>query len=372
MAGDLAGTPNCGVHVQSCNDAHIHNFGIYASTERRIVYDVNDFDETLPAPWEFDLKRLAASIVLDGRQQGFSENDVAEVVETCVRDYALEMTELAHNTSLAIHYARMDEKLFFAMPLPKSVAKRSRKQIKQARKRSSMQVLKKLCVLEAGRYRFVDDPPKQLRFDDEGRERMHTMYNRYRDTLRPDRGHLLGEYRFRDAARRVVGVGSVGLEAVIVLLEGRGDPDPLILQFKQATSSVMTHYSGKSGYERQGQRVVAGQQMMQASSDPFLGWVPFGAQDLYVRQLRDMKGATESSSRLPEFSVDCEIAASTLARAHARSVDPSVVHGYLGAGKRLSASIAEFAASYADQAEADYELFKQAISAGRLAAETGV
>jgi uncharacterized protein (DUF2252 family) len=372
MAADLAGTPVTDVHVQACCDAHVGNFGIYASAERQIVFDLNDFDETLPAPWEYDVKRFAASIALDARQLGYSDQQAEEVIRKCVIEYADVLANLSKIPSLDVHYARLDESLYLAMTDDSDVLKYARKIIRKARKRSNRQVMDKYCTRTGSGLRFVDVPPTQSRLSDEQVERFHDLYNRYRSTLPPDRQHALKEYGFCDAARRVVGIGSVGLDAHIVLLEGRGDPDPLVLQFKEATASVMTPYLGDSGYARHGERVVAGQKLMQATSDPFLGWVPFGEKDLYVRQLRDMKGPGGGSPKYPLYEADCEACAGTLARAHARSVDPSLIHGYVGRGRRFAKSVSQFAMAYADQTEEDYRALVEAVSSGKLAAVTGV
>lgn len=372
MAGDLSGTPVTDIYVQACNDAHVDNFGIYASAERQIVFDVNDFDETLPAPWEYDVKRFAASIVLDARPHGFTDQQAMEVVQQCISEYASVLAELSKKTSLDIYYARMDETLYLELTDNEKVKEYALKNIRKARKRSSRQVLKKWCTRVDGQLRFLDTPPTQARLSDAQADQFHELYNRYRATLQPDRQHALLEYRFRDAARRIVGIGSVGLDAHIILLEGRGDPDPLVLQFKEATSSVMTPFVGHNGYARHGERVVAGQKLMQATSDPFLGWVPFGKKDLYVRQLRDMKGSGGSSPKLSLFTTDCETCAGALARAHARSVDPSLIHGYIGRGRRFSNYVSLFALAYADQAEQDYNQLVNAVSSGKVAAETGI
>lgn len=372
MATDLAGTPITNVNVQACCDAHVDNFGIYASAERQIVFDLNDFDETLPAPWEYDVKRFAASIALDARQLGYSDQQAEDVIRKCIVEYGNVLDNLSKVASLDIHYARLDESLYLAMTEDEDVLKYARKIISKARKRSSKQVMKKWCTRVGGKLRFVDIPPTQSRLNDEQVEHFRDLYNRYRATLPQDRQHALKEYRFRDAARRVVGIGSVGLDSHIVLLEGRGDPDPLVLQFKEATTSVMTPYAGKSGYARHGERVVAGQKLMQATSDPFLGWVPFGKKDLYVRQLRDMKGPSGGSPIFPLYEVDCVVCAGALARAHARSVDPSLIHGYVGHGRRFAASLSRFAMSYADQAEEDYNALIDAVKSGKLTAAAGI
>jgi uncharacterized protein (DUF2252 family) len=347
MAWDLARTPTTGVNVQACGDAHVLNFGGYASPERRLVFDVNDFDETLPAPWEYDLKRLVASVVLDGRVHGFSEDQAADAVRVSVDRYRRVTRALAEMTSLDIHFAHIESRRFLAEVDDPAMAKATRKYVRKARRRTNVQAFRKWVAQVDGRYRFVDDPPLLERLPDEQAVGFHGLYNTYRSTLRGDRRHLLEQYRFRDAARKVVGVGSVGLRAYVLLLEGRADPDPLLLQVKEAVPSVLTPYVGRSGYPRDGQRVVAGQRLMQAVSDPFLGWAPFAERDYYVRQLRDMKGPGVLAPSLRVFEASAALTAGTLARAHARSLDPAVIRGYLGKGEVFREALVSFARDYA-------------------------
>ena len=372
MAYDLAQLANTGINVQACGDAHVLNFGLYASPERHVVFDINDFDETLPAPWEFDLKRLVASVVLECRDAHFGDHKAGDAVRATMNGYCRVMNEFSVASSLDIHYAIMDEHRFFDTEHDKSVAKYARKALRKARKRTRQQAFKKWCTDIGGQLRFVDDPPLLVRLGDEEAAQFHRLFNRYRDTLQTDREHALRQYRFRDVARRVVGVGSVGLGAYVLLLEGRGDADPLIIQVKEATSSVLTPYLGKSGYERHGQRVVVGQRLMQAASDPFLGWAPFAEKDFYLRQLRDMKGKTDTPGDWETYTTSVAIAGGTLARAHARSVDPGLVSAYLGGGESITLAMIEFAFAYADQTERDYERMQSAIRAGEIAAERGI
>ena len=369
MAYDLAQLPDTGINVQACGDAHVLNFGLYASPERHVVFDINDFDETLPAPWEFDVKRLAASIVLECRDAGFGDRKARDAVHATIDRYRRVMSELSEADSLDIHYAIMDERRFFETEPDETVTAYVRKALRKARKRSRYQAFKKWCTDIDGQLQFVDDPPLLVRLGDEEAAQFHKLFNRYRDTLQSDREHALRQYRFRDAARRVVGVGSVGFGAYVLLLEGRGDGDPLIIQVKEAKSSVLTPYLGKSGYERHGQRVVVGQRLMQAASDPFLGWAPFAERDFYLRQLRDMKGKTDTPDDWATYTTSVAIAGGTLARAHARSVDPGLISGYLGDDEAISLAMIEFATTYADQAERNYERFRSAIRTGEIAAE---
>ena len=372
MAWDLAQSSSSGVNVQACGDAHVLNFGMYASPERRVVFDINDFDETLPAPWEFDVKRLAASIVLDCREADFSEEFCREAVWTSIGRYCSAMRKLAEVSSLDIHYAIVDEHSYFDTDRDKKVRKYAEKGIKAARRRTRHQAFRKWCTDADGELQFVEDPPLVTRLSDEKVERIHEVFNQYRSTLQSDREHVLRQYRFRDAAQRVVGVGSVGLGAFVVLLEGLGNDDPLIIQIKQVTSSVLSEYVGTSGFDNHGQRVVSGQRLMQAASDPFLGWAKVENNDYYLRQLRDMKGKVEVPSDPELYLADVEITGSTLARAHARSVDPGFFAGYLGEGEQFTDRIASFAVEYADQAERDHADLLAAIHAGKISADRGI
>jgi uncharacterized protein (DUF2252 family) len=372
MAWDLASTPSTGVNVQACGDAHALNFGGYASPERRLVFDLNDFDETLPAPWEYDLKRLVASVILDGRDHGFSEHQAADAVRASIDRYQTVTRALAKMTSLDIYFAHIESQRFLAEVDDPVMAKATRKYVRKARRRTNAQAFRKWVTRVDGSYRFVDDPPLLMRLPDEQVARFHALYDEYRSTLRGDRRHLLEQYRFYDAAQKVVGVGSVGLRSYVLLLEGRGDPDPLLLQVKQAVSSVLSPYVGRSGYPRHGHRVVVGQRLMQAVSDPFLGWIPFGERDYYVRQLRDMKGPSGLTPNFTVFEESAALTAGTLARAHARSLDPAVIRGYLGKGEAFREALVLFARDYADGAERDHQRLVDAIQRGEVPAEPGI
>ena len=399
MASDLAGTPRSGLEVQACGDAHLSNFGVFASAERNLVFDVNDFDETLPGPWEWDVKRLAASLAIAGRDRGFSDKERSGIVLDTVAGYRTQMAKLAGMRDLDVWYARMDiEKVLQDLgeelgltgkkrgdkPLSKAKA-RSEKILAKARTRDSMQALDKLTEVVDGESRFISDPPllvpiEELVSAEQGTvltERMHDMLRSYRHTLQSDRRHLLNQFRFVGIARKVVGVGSVGTRAWVVLLVGSDGQDPLLLQAKEAQESVLAQFVGASRYENQGERVVAGQHLMQASSDIFLGWdhvegIDGAQRDFYVRQLRDWKGSVDTEQMIPEaMSVYGRLCAWTLARAHARSGDRIAIAAYLGTGKSFDNAIASFSETYADQNQRDYEALKQAAADGRIVVESG-
>lgn len=362
MAWDLARTPATGVHVQACGDAHLLNFGAYASPERRVVFDINDFDETLPAPWEYDVKRLAASVLLRARERSHGDELGLRAVRSTVRHYCDLLALLARSTGLDIHFAHVDVAQLLAETEDPGLARTIRATLTKARRRTHLQAFRRFVSAHGDELRFAEDPPLLVRLDAHERERFHELINTYRGTLQSNRRHLLEQYRFRDAARKVVGVGSVGLRAFVVLLQGRGDPDPLLIQIKEAVSSVLTPYVGRSGYQRHGQRVVVGQRLMQATSDPFLGWAPFAERDYYLRQLRDMKGPGSPSPDADAFAANAALCGATLARAHARSVDPALLHGYVGRGGAFVDAIVRFAGAYAEQCERDHARVESAIA----------
>ncbi len=372
MAADLAATPTTGVYVQACGDAHMHNFGIYASPERNVVFDINDFDETIPAPWEFDVKRLLASIVLECRDSGRDVSTARDALRVTINRYRSVLRALTEYSSLEVHYEILNQRTFFDRDRSEKVADDARRSIRKARKRTRYQAFRKWCTGEGGHMRFRDDPPLLTRLPADEAEQFHESFNQYRETLQPDRAHTLREYRFRDAARRVVGVGSVGLGAYAILLEGRGDHDPLIIQVKEATSSVLAPYVGESVHERHGQRVVHGQRMMQAATDPFLGWTSVVGKEYYLRQMRDMKGKLESPDDTEIFLADVEACGGTLARAHARSLDPALIAGYLGRSDGVIDALESFAFAYADQAERDFETLTDAARTGRIPVERNI
>ena len=366
MASDLSDTPTTGVNVQSCGDAHVYNFGGYASPERRLVYDINDFDETQPGPWEYDVKRLAVSILLDAREHGYDDHTGLESVRRTVRRYCDVIHELSEATTLEIHYAHIESERLIDRYDNRKITASIRRYVDKAQRRSHLSAFQKLVTEENGQWRFAEDPPLMVRLPDERIEEVHQMFDAYRRTLPRNRRHVLDQYHFCDAARRVVGVGSVGLRAYVVLLKGRGDPDPLFIQIKEAVSSVLAPYVGDSGFANSGQRVVVGQKLMQAASDPFLGWARFEGRDVYLRQFRDMKGSIELAPSVKIFHVGSALCGGTLARAHARSVDPAVLDGYLGSGKAFVEAVTAFALPYAEQARSDYKQLKQAFKSGEL------
>jgi uncharacterized protein (DUF2252 family) len=400
MASDLSTTPRSGLNVQACGDAHLSNFGVFASAERNLVFDVNDFDETLPGPWEWDVKRLAASLAIAGRDRGFSDKERADVVLDAVAGYRTEMAKLTTMRDLDVWYARMDiEKVLIDLGdelgltgkkhADKSLSKakaQADKTLAKARTRDSMQALDKLTEVVDGETRFVSSPPllvpiEELVSEDQSAvltERMHDLLRSYRHTLQSDRRHLLNQFRFVSIARKVVGVGSVGTRAWVLLMVGSDGRDPLLLQAKEAQTSVLAEFVGGSRYTNQGERVVAGQHLMQASSDIFLGWdqvegIDGVQRDFYIRQLRDWKGSVDTDQMTPQsMAVYGRLCGWTLARAHARSGDRIAIAAYLGSGKAFDNAIVSFSETYADQNQRDYEALQQAVASGRVKAETGL
>ncbi|MFJ9032571.1 DUF2252 domain-containing protein [Streptomyces sp. NPDC102274] len=388
MAGDLASTPTSGIGAQLCGDAHLMNFRLLGSPERRLVFDINDFDETLPGPWEWDVKRLAASLVIAGRENGYSAGQRAEIVRAAVRSYRERMRLYAGMGHLEVWYDSADTEQLQRLVSGRLSAKgrgRVSKAVAKARTRDSLQAFGKLTRLRDGERRFVADPPLVVPIDDmrAGAERdrisgeLHALVERYARSLSTERAHLLRQYRVADIARKVVGVGSVGTRCWILLLLGKDDEDPLILQAKEADHSVLAAHVGESEYDNQGQRVVAGQRLMQAVGDVFLGWdrvkgIDGRRRDFYVRQLRDWKGIFVPQIMVPRgMRVFGELCGETLSRAHARSGDRIAIAAYLGAGEAFDAALAEFAESYADQNERDHRALVDAVGKGRVRAEAG-
>jgi uncharacterized protein (DUF2252 family) len=416
MAADLADTPVAGLDAQLCGDAHLSNFGLFASPERRLLFDLNDFDETLPGPFEFDVKRMAASFTIAGRNNGFSKADTRAATLASVTAYREAMATFAQMPTMDIWYAHLDEDELMSQirnlvaeakaqarearkkkekklgkrdveqeKLGKTAEKRAVKTAAKAHSRDSLQALSKLGELVDGTYRIVSQPPivvpaRDLAATyglspDEVVPVIHEQFRAYRATLQDDRRHLLERFEIVDAARKVVGVGSVGTRAFIVLLQGRDAQDPLFLQIKEATASVLEPYLRKSRYRTHGQRVVEGQRMMQAASDIYLGWTKGldVRRHFYWRQLRDMKGSVEAELlRPPGLAFYGRICGWTLARAHARSGDPVAMAEYLGTSSAFDKSITDFSERYADQNERDYQEFVKAIRSGQLAAVEGV
>ena len=382
MAGDLASTESTGLTAQLCGDAHLANFGTYASPDRRQVFDVNDFDETLPGPWEWDLKRLAASFVLAGRDNSFDKKTIRSITEQSVAGYRQAMTKFAANRTLDTWYSQPTmEDIVNATPTKKG-RKALSKQTKKARSKGSLKALSKLAEHVDGKYRIKSQPPLLLplrdltqRMDtDEMRQQIDTSVASYRNTLADNRRVLFDRFELVDIAMKVVGVGSVGTRCMIVLFQGRDEDDPLFLQIKEATDAVLEDHLPKSTYKEHGERVVRGQRLMQASSDIFLGWDTVTKADhhYYWRQFHDMKGSADVESmgpdRMGRYAALCGM---TLAHAHARSGDPIAIAGYLGSGTVFDKALAEFAFTYADQNDRDYEAFVDAIKSGRIDAAEG-
>ena len=391
MAADLAGTPNSGLRVQLCGDAHLSNFGIFGSPERNQVFDINDFDETAPGPWEWDVKRLAASFAIGSRENGFSGVERRDAVLATVRSYREAIAGFARMRNLEVWYANLPVgqalRDFTAGVDPKRL-KRAQADVAKSRTKDSMQAFEKLTHVVDGEPRIISDPPlivpiEELLGDDSDREaaveEVRGLLRSYRRTLETDRRHLLETFRFVDLARKVVGVGSVGTRAWIALFLGLDGQDPLFLQVKEAQRSVLEQFVGRSEYANCGQRVVAGQRLMQATSDIFLGWQHTTSgldgleRDFYVRQLKDWKGSFAFEAARPPGAIAYgKVCGWTLARAHARSGDRIAIASYLGTGDVFDQAIATFAESYADQNQRDYDALKQAVESGRLTAQTGL
>jgi uncharacterized protein (DUF2252 family) len=390
MADDLARTPHSGLRVQLCGDAHLSNFGMFGSPERTLVFDMNDFDETLPGPWEWDIKRLAASFAVGLREIGFSAKDRRTVVLDTVRSYREAMTAFAGMKNLELWYSHLSVERalneFSAGVDPKRL-KRTAANIAKARTKDSMSAFAKLTKVVDGERRIISDPPLIVPIDELASDRdreaiaeeLRGLIRSYRRTLETDRRHLLEQFRFVDMARKVVGVGSVGTRAWIVLMLGADDDDPLFLQAKEAQPSVLERYVGKSEYANAGQRVVAGQRLMQAASDIFLGWKHVDAgldgkpRDFYIRQLKDWKMSFEIEGALPSgASAYGRACGWTLARGHARSGDRIAIASYLGDATTFDQALAAFSEAYADQNERDFQALQTAVEEGRVQAQFGL
>ena len=381
MASDLAQTPVTGIDVQACGDAHLSNFGVFASPERNLVFDINDFDETHSGAWEWDVKRLAASLAVAAREQGFG---VAAIVRSTVRAYRTAMSTFAPMRNLEVWYAQLDADQTLARArgrIGARAAARTKTELAGARASDSVRELSKLTALVDGVPRIVSDPPLIVPIDEiapgEGRDDLEALYRSllrdYRTSLSTDRRKLLDQFELVDLARKVVGIGSVGTDTWILLLLGRDARDPLVLQAKEAQSSVLEQFFAKSAYGNSGRRVVEGQRLMQATSDIFLGWQRVAAdgdrpqRDYYVRQLRDWKGSADiTKMRAKELTEYGELCGWTLARAHARSGDRIAIASYLGSGDAFDQALASFANAYADQNERDYQALGEAVRSGRV------
>ena len=374
MAADLAGTPVTGIRVQACGDAHLSNFGVFASPERGLVFDVNDFDETLPAPWEWDLKRLAASLAVCSRVGGAPDAAGRRAARTAIEGYRVAMDGFAELSTLDLWYQRLDVDALVG-ELSGATRKRVAKEAARARRRTGESVVPKLTEVVDGRRRIRDDPPLLRHIPGDWIEAVPELYRTYRRSLEESRRALLGRYELNDVALKVVGVGSVGTRAGVVLLDAGGE-DPLFLQAKEAQASVLAPYAGRSRHRNQGERVVVGQRLMQAASDILLGWTRIAAVgvDFYFRQLRDMKLSIDVEALPPSALGDYARACGwTLARAHARSSGRAPeIAGYLGRSEGFDVAVADFAMRYADQTERDHAALERAVASGRVAAETGV
>jgi len=387
MASDLAATPRSGLLAQCCGDAHLSNFGLYASPERRLVFDINDFDETLPGPWEWDVKRLAVSMLIAARSNGFSTKDQEQIVLDTVGEYRVQMAEFAGMRNADVWYTRFEmEELIphLRSQVGGKMRKRLDKAVAKALTRDNVHAFSKLSREVEGERHIVSEPPLIVRLDDyeDAQERdrikanLERLLREYSLTLQHERRVLLAQFRLVDFARKVVGVGSVGTRAAIALLLGRDGKDPLFLQIKQAQPSVMEEFAGPSEYRNSGERVVAGQRIMQASSDIFLGWlrdthsVDGDIRDYYVRQLRDWKGSIAVEVMDPRaLSVYGQLCAVTLCHAHARSGDRVAIASYLGNGDVFDRAILTFSEAYAEQNDRDYKTLVEAVDTGRVHAQ---
>ena len=391
MASDLSDTPDSGITVQCCGDAHLSNFGVFGSPERQLMHD---FDETLPGPWEWDVKRLAASFEVAGRDRGFSRSDRHAVVVACARAYREGMRSAAKLGTLDVWYSHMEIGRMLEWirtedqdeRLGKKEARQAVMDVSKARTRDSLRAFRKLTRPVDGRIRFVKDPPLIVPIEDlvlsekvrhQTERSLRKLIKKYRRTL-ADEHHPLEEFRYVHMARKVVGVGSVGTRAWVFLMMGVDEGDPLILQAKEAQPSVLERFAGTSAYDNHGQRVVVGQRLMQTASDIFLGWqrakdIDGQTRDYYIRQLHDWKGSAHVDTlRVHGATRYARMCGATLARAHARSGDWIAIAAYLGKGDRFDEAVAEFSAAYADQNERDYEALVRAVRSGRVSAQTGL
>jgi uncharacterized protein (DUF2252 family) len=371
MAGDLAATPASGIFVQACGDCHLSNFGLFATPERNLVFDLNDFDETLPAPWEWDIKRLAASFVVVGRENGFTDSRCKAIVHVLADAYRTHLREFAAMRVLDAWYANIDEEMLIATAPNAEVRQRREKIAAKARASVAEYLFPKISQVVDGRRRIVDQPPLVFhppKHDDQD-ERVNRLMGAYHDSLPQDRRKLFERYRFQDYAFKVVGVGSVGTHCYMLLYLA-DDDDPLLLQVKEARPSVLEPYAGKGPLDHHGQRIVIGQRLVQAASDIFLGWTT-GADGMhfYIRQLRDMKFSVPivgiESKGLANYAAICGWA---LARAHAKGGDAAMISGYLGQSDAFDQALAKFASAYADQTERDHAALVKAVNVGRVQA----
>jgi uncharacterized protein (DUF2252 family) len=389
MAADLAGEPRTGLDVQLCGDAHLSNFGAFAAPDRRLIFTLNDFDETLAGPFEWDLKRLVASFAVAGRDRGYDAKQRQKITMAATRAYREAMHAFSAMGTLELWYARIEIDeivLLAASNVTAKQQKRFEKNLDKTRSKDSMRALTKLTTVVDGQPRFRSEPPlitpvEEIIGSDRHAELdayVRKVLSGYGRTLSTDRRRLLGRFRYVDAARKVVGVGSVGTRAWILLLLGRDGGDPLILQFKEAQASVLEPFLGRSGFDHHGRRVVEGQRLTQAASDILLGWVRTPdfegvPRDFYVRQLWDSKGSALVELMEPNImELYAQLCGRALAKAHARSGDPVAIAAYLGKSTRLDRALSDFAEAYADQNERDHRALAEAVASGRITAETGL
>ena len=389
MAADLAGAPRSGLEAQLCGDAHLSNFGAFAAPDRRLVFSINDFDETLPGPFEWDVKRLAASFAVAGRDRGFDAKRRQSINRAVPRSYREAMRCFAAMSNLELWYSRIDvdEIAELAAQLgTRRQRSRFERNVAKARSKDSLKAFAKLTEIVDGEPRIASDPPLIVRIEDvmsgageaDLEEFVRGVIRSYRRTLSTDRRRLLERFRYAHAAHKVVGVGSVGTRAWILLMLGRDETDPLFLQLKEAQPSALERFLGKSAFAMHGQRVVEGQRLMQAASDIMLGWIRVAgsdgvSRDFYVRQLWDAKGSALVETMNPRaMTVYAEFCGRALAKAHARSGDAIAIASYLGAGDSFDRALASFAEAYADQNERDYHALQDAVAAGRVTAEAGL
>jgi uncharacterized protein (DUF2252 family) len=383
MAADLAASEHTGITVQLCGDAHVSNFGLFGSPERSLVFDINDFDETLPGPWEWDVKRLVASLAVVGRMNGFGREDRERVVRACAKAYRDRMRMLAEMRELDVWYDHtvVDDNVEASVDRPFGQA--IRRTAAKARSHDNLEALAKLTRLVDGRRRLVSDPPLLVPIDElvgeaearRNEQQASSLFDAYRESLQASRRELAVRFRFAGLARKVVGVGSIGTRAWVVLLLGRDDGDPLLMQVKEAQPSVLEHYLNCRPYANAAERVVEGQRLMQSSSDILLGWLhcvgPDGHEgDYYVRQLHDWKGSVTPEAMTPQLLADYgQSCGHVLARAHARSGDRIAIAGYLGGGEAADIAFTRFGEAYAQQNEQDYATLREAAATGRVSAE---
>lgn len=389
MADDLSRTPSSGLRTQLCGDAHMSNFGIFATPERKLAFDVNDFDETYPGPFEWDVKRLVASLAIAARDNDFSKKQRRRITKACAAEYRETMLRQAERGNLAVWYSHIEpstELVEIQDELDSSMKKRVRKLLEKSEHRDSVQALGKLTAVEDGRRKIISQPPLVVPIEevfadtdaDELYGELHERFRDYRSTLQSDRRILLEQFEFVQAARKVVGVGSVGTRAWIFLLRGKDDEDPLFLQAKEAQQSVLAGYVDGPQFENEGERVVHGQRLMQAASDIFLGWQQGPGRDgvrrdFYIRQLRDGKGSAVIEAMTPTgMTLYGRLCARSLAYGHARGGDRIAIASYLGSGDEFDEAIAEFAERYAERNTRDHKNFLAAIDDGRVHARTGL